>query len=917
MSLGPGTRLGPYEIVSALGAGGMGEVYRARDSKLNREVALKVLPDSFVNDPDRLARFTREAQTLASLNHPNIAHIHGLEESGPVADPTGSGQAGSGQGAVRALVMELVEGDDLSQRIARGALPLDEALPIARQIAEALEAAHEQGIIHRDLKPANIKVRPDGVVKVLDFGLAKALDPMPASGAEAMNSPTFTRLRQGYGEAGREAGTAMGMILGTAAYMAPEQAKGRPVDRRADVWAFGCVLYEMLTGARAFAGEDVSETLASVLKTDPEWSALPAETPIAIRRLLGRCLEKDFRRRLQAIGDARLEIDDALAGASAHELPLPSAPGRPRWRLGTVLVLGALACAALGGALAWNLRRPAASGPARVSRLAVTLTPGDDLDATGGRSLVLSQDGTELAYLALRGGVRRIFLRSLDSLESRPLAGTENAQSPFFSPDGRWIGFFAGGKLKKIPASGGASEEVCEAPGYWGGAWAPNDVIYFTTGPMSPLWQVPAKGGTRQPFTTLNRERGEVSHRWPQVLPGGAAVLFTVWTGPGNDETHVHLQTLQGERRELVRGGHTGAYVAGHLIYDRRGTLMAVPFDVARLEAVDRPPVIVGEGVLENAEVAEYAASDTGVLAWLPGRPNSSETNMVWVDRSGLEAPVPIQARAYQNPRLSPDAQRVAFSVTEGQIDLWVYDFVRGVASRLQADGSSQAPAWTPDGQRLAYRATRRGTRNLFWRMADGSGTEERLTTGEGSAAPGEWTRDGAELVYSNTVLTTGSDIWILDRRDGRARPLVQTRFDEMHARFSPDGRWLAYSSNESGRYEVYVQAYPVGGARSQISTDGGWEPVWNPNGRELFYRSEGGHRMMAASIATAPRFSPGTPTRLFEGQFRTQVAATANYDVSPDGQRFLMVAERNETPRQINVALNWIEELKAKVPAK
>ena len=898
MPLNPGSRLGPYEIVAPLGAGGMGEVYRARDTKLNREVALKVLPDSFVNDADRLARFTREAQTLASLNHPNIAHIHGLEESGP--------SAGSGQAVVRALVMELVEGDDLSVLIGRGPTPMDEALAIARQIAEALEAAHEQGIIHRDLKPANIKVRADGVVKVLDFGLAKAMEPASAVSASVSAPPTITT----------PAMTRTGMILGTAAYMSPEQAKGRPVDKRADIWAFGSLLFEMLTGQRTFPGEDLSETMASVLKTDPAWTQLPAGTPAGIRRLLRRSLAKDPRQRLSDMRDARLEIDEALAGASDPVVRLSSAPGRPPWRLGAVLVLGALACAAVGGALAWTLRPPPALGPARVSRLAVTLTPGDELDTTA-RSVVMSPDGTELAYLAIRGGVRKVFLRALDSLESRSLAGTDGAQSPFFSPDGRWIGFFAGNKLKKISAGGGAPEEVCEAPGFWGGAWAPNDVIYFAAGPMSALWQVPAAGGPPKPFTTLNRERGEVSHRWPQVLPGGSAVLFTVWTGPGVDESHVHLQTLQGERRELVRGGHTGAYVAGQLIYYRRGTLMAVPFDVARLEAVDRQPVIVGEGVLENAEVAAYAASDTGVLAWLPGRPYSFETSLVWVDRRGSPTPVPIQARAYQNPRLSPDAKQVAYSVKEGQVDLWVYDFVRDVASRLQADGSSQAPVWTPDGQRLAYRATRRGTRNLFWRMADGSGTEERLTTGEGSAVPADWTRDGAELVYENTILTTGQDIWILDRRDGRSRPLVQTRFDEMHPRLSADGRWIAYTSNESGRYEVYVQAFPVAGARSQISTDGGWEPVWNPNGRELFYRTQNGHRMMAVSIATTPRFSPGTPTKLFEGQFVPQGTATANYDVSPDGQKFLMVADSNETPRQINVALNWLEELKAKVPAK
>ena len=894
LTLTPGTRLGPYQIVSPLGAGGMGEVYRAHDTKLGRDVALKIVPELFVSDRDRLARFTREAKTLAALNHPNIAQIHGLEESG----------------RVRALVMELVEGEDLAHRLVRGRIPVDEALPIARQIAEALEAAHEQGIIHRDLKPANIKVRDDGTVKVLDFGLAKALGGdaggSSSSSAALASSPTLTS----------PAMTGVGVILGTAPYMSPEQAKGRPADKRSDLWAFGCLLYEMLTGTRAFEGEDVADTMVNVLTREPSWDRLPGTTPPAVHLLLQRCLRKDKRRRMHDAGSVRLEIEDALSVPAASA---SVSQGRQTARSGVALALGvvSLASALIAGLAGWHLKSSSLPPPSALTRVALTL-PADEQLVVAYPSIAVSPDGAHLVYVARHRGVQQLHRRPLDSLESTALVGTEGADAPFFSPDSQWVGFFARGKLKKIPVTGGASLIVCDARDSFGGSWAPSDVIYFSPGSSSGLWQVSAKGGTPQPFTNIDSQKGEIGHRWPQVLPGGEAVLFTSRTGPGWDEWDVQVQRVSSGERHIVVHGGPGHYVpTGHLVYMQlaTGTLVAVPFDSERLQVEAAPPVAVAEGILTE-EGSHYTVSGNGVLAYVPGASPVQDRTLVWVDRQGKADPLNAPGRPYETPRVSPDGEHVAFMTAGATYDVWVYNLARGNATRLVSEGSNQFPIWTPDGKRVTYRGTRAGTRNVFWRMADGSGAEERLTTGEGSHAPGSWSPNGDVLLFLTAGV--GLDIMALKLPDQTTQPFAQTPFFEGVPQFSPDGRWVAYVSDESesGRWEIYVRPYPGPGAKWRISTEGGTEPVWNPDGRELFYRS--GNTMMAVDVATKPVFRAGRPRRLFSGDYVLAATTFPNYDVSRDGSRFLMLqrsGQEQTTPTQIVTVLNWFDELKRLVP--
>lgn len=892
-TLKSGTRLGPYIVASPLGAGAMGEVYRARDTNLRRDVALKILPESFAADSDRLARFTREARALGALNHPHIAQVYGFEA----------------HHGVRALVMELVEGENLAQRIARGRMPVREALDIARQIAEALAAAHARSIVHRDLKPANIMIRADGAVKVLDFGLAKALldEVGPgATGAEALGgSPTMT--------AGPIA-TEVGMLVGTGAYMSPEQARGGPVDRASDIWAFGCVLYEMLTATRAFAGVGMPDTLAHVLTRDPAWERLPEATPPAIRVLLRRCLRKDRRERLQDAAGVRIELEDALRAESdggKGEGPGDRAGGdrRPRaWTFGVALLAGAL----LAGVGVWQLKPapPASTAPA-VTRATVATPAGEELYLPS-RGMALSPDGAYLAYVTIRQGMQRLYLRPLNRLEATALPGTEGAVAPFFSPDSRWLGFFADGKLKKMPVAGGAPQEICAALAGYGATWGADGVVYFSPGSFNGIWQVPAAGGTPQPFTTL--QPGEITHRWPQVLPGGAAVLFTARTGPGADERQVLAQRVADGTRVMLARGDGGTYLpTGHLAYVQAatGTLVGVPFDATNLEVAPTPPVALATGILPGGEGAHYAVSDTGLLAYVTGRSDFDTATLVWVDRTGKVDAVVATGHPYDLPRLSPDGARVAFMRPGPRFEVWVHDIARGDATRLISDGSDQYPIWTRDGSRLTYRGNRAGTRNLFWRMADGSGVEERLTSGLSIDTPGSWSVDGQTLLY--TTATADGDIVALRMADRTTQPFVRTRFWEATPQFSPDGRWVAYRSDESGRSEVYVRPYPGPGAKWQISTEGGSEPVWARSGRELFYRN--GNAMMSVTIGAPPTFSAGRPTRLFDGDYVTASSvAYPNYDVSPDGRRFLMVQRdprRPDAPTQIVVVANWFEDVK------
>jgi serine/threonine-protein kinase len=802
-------------------------------------------------------------------------------------------------------VLELVDGPTLADVIARGPIPSNEALTIARQIADALEAAHEKGIIHRDLKPANIKIAGNGAVKVLDFGLAKVWEGAPA--AQLSQSPTLTATHD------RER-----MILGTPAYMSPEQARGWALDKRTDIWAFGCVLYEMLTGTRAFAADDVSGTLARVLMTEPDWDPLPASTPASIRRLLRRCLEKDPKRRLRDIGDVGFQIDDAQDStpSSAAAARVPKSQERLWWTAAMVIVV-------VGMTTLYLRRAPAPQASPAVARVTVALPAGDRLGSLNVPAIALSPAGTHLAYVGLRDSNQQLYLRSLDSLDSKALDGTEGAGSPFFSPDGRWIGFFALGKLKKVSVSGGGVEILSDAPGPvgLGGSWGPDNSIYFAPAGFSGVRKVSASGGIPTEVTTLDRSRGEISHRWPQLLPGGKAVLFTVWTGPGSDEHRIEVQSLQtGERRVLVRGGTTGRYVAsGHLVYARNDTLMAVRMDLDRLEAASDAPVLLSDQVRVGGEGAHYAVCDSGQLVYVPGNVRRYERQLVWVNRNAGAEAVPLPARNYSTVALSPDGHQAAVQIEEGTAVIWIYDFARATLTRLTSlTSSSQLPVWTPDGTRVAYRATRLGVRNLFWKPADAATEEERLTTQEDrNETPGSWSQDGKSLTFTSAAGDAGSDIWTLSLEENRKRQIfLGTPSNERNPQFSPDGRWLAYVSNESGREEIYVQPFLGPRRKWLISTEGGSQPKWSSSGRELFYRI--GNKMMAVDITSRPSFVAGSPRLLFEARLFTYGNNFISYDVARDG-RFLMIRDINPDPPvdQINVVLNWTEEVKRLIPTR
>ena len=907
MALTRGTKLGTYEVTGPIGSGGMGEVYRARDTRLQRDVALKVLPDLVSTEPDRLARLQREAQALASLNHPNIAQIHGLEESG----------------GVRALVMELVEGDDLSTVIARGPMPFADARPIARQIAEALETAHEQGIVHRDLKPANVKVRPDGTVKVLDFGLAKITDPLASAsgshGSDLALSPTLTAQA-----------TRAGMILGTAAYMSPEQARGRAVDRRADIWAFGVVLYEMLTGRRAFEGEDVTITLANVLKEDVDWRALPADLPPAARRLLRRCLEKDPRRRLASMGDARLELDDVESGAALDSgagvaTAVPASRNR-----GVTIALG-LAVAAGAALLTAGLMRALTPTPVSatkdVTRLAIALPEGEEVTETNRLPLALSPDGTMLAYVGRREeGARQLYLKRFTDRDAVALPGTEGAASPFFSPDGRWIAFFAGTKLKKIAVGGAALQVVTgDVPDPRGGTWGPDGQIYFTPTNTSSLYKVAASGGTATPFTELNQGQDEISHRWPLALPDGKTILFTLWTGPGSDERRIVMQSIAtGERHALVPGGDSARYLpSGFLVYGRLDDSFAIPWQPTVADLGGAVPITLPEHPrLENEGGAAYDLSPDGTFVYLPGGPARYAQRVVWVDRDGRTEALPISERDLGSAVLSPDGRQAAVQVNAGTIGIWLYDFDRKTFTPfVTGPGSSQAPLWTPDGTRLIYRGTRNGTRDIYIKAADGTGSETRLTTGEGrSLTPTSMSPDGQWLIFNGIAGRSGADnlIWKL-RLDGRSRPEAMLDLAErlVDGQVSPDGRWMAYASAISARQEIYVTPFPGPGPSRQVSVGGGYEPLWSRDGRELFFQN--GTRLMVADIAPGPAFKAGPPRVLYEGRFRGTVNGNTPWSVSSDGKRFLRVqqAQPDGPIDRIDIVLGWGDQLKRLAAAR
>jgi eukaryotic-like serine/threonine-protein kinase len=891
MSLAQGTLLGRYEIVAPLGAGGMGEVYRARDTRLDRTVAVKVLAEHLADTPEARQRFEREARAVSALSHPHICTLHDV---------------GSHDGT-EFLVMEYLEGETLAARLQKGAMPLDAVLKIGVQVAGALDKAHRQGIVHRDLKPGNIMLTRAGA-KLLDFGLAKSAVP-PATVA-TLTAPATAATPV----------TQQGAIVGTFQYMSPEQVQGQEVDARSDIFSFGSVLHEMVTGRRAFPGKSQLSVASAILEKEPEpIGTLQPLTPPTLERAVKRCLAKEPDDRWQTARDLELELRWIAEGGSqvtAAPAATSNLPGaRSRIPGLAALLLGS---AVLGSLAAWILKPSPAPAPRPVSRTVIALPPGQRIAGLDRPALALSPDGSELAYVAIQSGTQQVFLRAMESLEARPVAGTEGAVSPFFSPDGQWLGFFADQKLKKVAVSGGAVLTLGDAADPEGASWSSQGTIAFAPSTVSALHQVPQGGGAAQPLTRLGK--GEATHRWPAFLPGGAAMLFGYGTTSGNWENQqvAVVSVGTGERRNLVQHGMCPAYApSGHLVYVQRGSLMAMPFDPRRL-AVTGAAVPVVDGVLQSSTgAAQYSVSAAGTLAYVPGGVQAARLSPVWVTRNGVEQSVAAPARGYSYPRLSPDGLRLAVCVAEPETQIWLYDFARETLARLTLEGElSGLPTWTADGKRIAFTSKADGPLNLFWQLADGGGAAERLATSENNDTPMSWSPDGQLLAFGEVNPTTGFDIWVLRMSDRKAMPFLVTPFNESTPRFSPDGRWLSYASDESGREEIYVQPYPGPGGKWPISAEGGREPVWNRNGRELFYRS--GDAMMVVDIATQPAFAAGKPRVLFRGAYEPTVFTVANYDVSPDGQRFLMLKRSEQAaaaPTQINIVLNWLEELKRRVP--
>jgi len=891
MSVKAGEKLLHFTVVDKIGEGGMGAVWRATDSTLGRDVAIKVVPQAFADDAERLARFEREARTLASLNHPNVASIYGLHESATAAGP------------IRFLSMELVEGEDLAERLARGPLPVDQTLAIGVQIAAALEAAHARGVIHRDLKPANVVLGPDGRVKLLDFGLAKALEGSVAAADPAL-SPTLTSL-----------GTIAGVILGTAAYMSPEQARGRPVDRRTDLWAFGCVLYECLTGARLFQGETVSDSLAAVLRKDPDWTALPEDTPPLVRLLLRRCLERDPNRRLRDAGDARLELQQAIEdpgldalGLETRSIAAPPLPRRAPWLPWAV---AAFAVVALVGSFLGRSRDAPRAGVS--PHLSIPLQGRMTFDDVGGAPPVVSPDGRFVAFGMLDGsGVDRLWLRPLDRFEARPLDGTENATFPFWSPDGRHLGFFQQGKLRRVEIATGRLQTIVDLGLSMprGASWGANDRIAFVPNSNTGVWVVDAAGGTPTQVTTPDPGIPDGSHRWPSFLPDGERFLFTLWT---NDvealEQYggVYVGWPAGDREpvRVLTDKSSAAYApSGHLLVVQERNLLAVPFDVDAL-AVRGPGAVVTDGVLRNANngFAAFSVSDEGTLVLVRGIGAIPDATLVWADRAGSRTATPVEpAPLFDHLRLSPDGTRVAVLLPgqSGDEEVWVVDLVRGVRTRLvkPAWWGYHDPIWTEDGRRVLYVSTREGSWDLYIRNADGSGEEEPFLVTGHDKAPYD-IRDGRLLYWASGAGNLGSETRLYDPATDTSTA-VQDGAQFVGAKFSPDGRFFAYDESEAGRREVFVRSIETG-ARWQVSTAGGDSPHWSDDGREIVYRDPEG-QIVAVPVAIAGHdVEFGRPEVLF----RLDDGVLA-WDATGDHRRFLLAERPTRGNDPIYVVLDW-----------
>ena len=886
-----GTTLSHYKVTGKVGEGGMGEVWRAEDTRLGRAVALKLLPDDFAADADRQARFEREARVLASLNHPHIATLYGIEEAG----------------GRHLLVMEFVEGEDLAQRIAHGPIPVEAALPIALQIAEALEAAHEKGIVHRDLKPANIKVRPDGTVKVLDFGLAKAWE-SEASAASLSMSPTITQHH-----------TKAGIILGTAAYMAPEQAAGVAADGRADVWAFGVVVYEMLTGRRLFEGETVSHVLASVLKDEPSWEGMPVDLPPRVLDLLRRCLRKKAKNRLQSIGDARIVLEEILAEPHAPvEVEQPAvvaaAPAPAAWRRTLPWAVAALAVGAAVTVGVITRRGPAAR---KLVRFQVA-SPESLTDVGAPR---ISPDGRAVAFNATDDkGVTQIWLRTLDDLEAHPLAGTDGSTRPFWSPDSRYLGFVAGGKLKKVPIAGGPPQTLADTPTGSDGSWGAAGVILFDGQSSDPIRRVAATGGTPQAVVSPDPEHGITQVAWPDFLPDGRHFLYTA-DGQKPGDRFLMVGSIDG-KQPGAKVAEVGSLVQfappGYLLYVREDSLLVQPFDPGSLKTTGEAVPLAEHIGPTNVGLADFSAAEDGTLVYRAGW--TARRRLVWVDRSGKEAGEADVPAIYREMALSPDGRSLAVTIEDprsNNLDIWLRDLERGVTSRFTFDPARDTgPVWSPDGKTIAFTSNRGGgAGDLYLKSATGSGQEDLLLkTGEMMLAQ-DWSRDGRWIAFSRLGAKTGWDVWALamDGPDrGKATPVVQGPFVEFRPSFSPDGRWIVYESNESGRFEVYVRPFPGSGGKWQVSTAGGTEPWWGGDGREIYYLSPGS-KLVSVPVTTGASFTAGQPSDLFD--VRLQPIQLRNRWV-PDrsGGRFLFL-EPEGTARSLpmTVVLNWPEALRSR----